>query len=119
MTANSSSTSSGSFTNCGRRLKPSVGGCEMSSSDYYLYDLFVSYTRADQAWVEANLLPSLDLPAERVITTHTFRPGASAVEEFERAVNNSRFTVLVLSPAYLADQLVRFSEQLASFAAVT
>ena len=38
--------------------------------------------------------------------------------EFERAVKASRFTLLILSPAYLADEWAQFSEQLVSYASV-
>ena len=48
----------------------------------------------------------------------SFRLGASIPEEFERAVTSSRFTLLILSPAYLADEWAKFSEQLASYAAI-
>ncbi|MGE5603434.1 MAG: toll/interleukin-1 receptor domain-containing protein, partial [Nitrososphaerales archaeon] len=38
--------------------------------------------------------------------------------EFTRAVQSSRYTVLVLSPAFLADRWLQFGDQLASFARV-
>ncbi|MGE5603233.1 MAG: hypothetical protein ACM30E_09290 [Nitrososphaerales archaeon] len=38
--------------------------------------------------------------------------------EFSRAVQSSRYTVLVLSPAFLADRWLQFGDQLASFARV-
>jgi WD40 repeat protein len=64
------------------------------------------------------LLPALGLPVDRVWTKDEFRPGTAVVEEFERAVRQSRFTVVVLTPAYLADEWSVFGEQLASHAAV-
>ena len=64
------------------------------------------------------LLPALGLPADRVLTKDQFRPGAPVVEEFERAVRDSRFTAVVFTPAYLADEWSVFGEQLASHAAV-
>lgn len=64
------------------------------------------------------LLPALGLPADRVLTKDQFRPGAPVVEEFERAVGHSRFTAVVLTPAYLADEWSVFGELLASHAAV-
>jgi WD40 repeat protein/energy-coupling factor transporter ATP-binding protein EcfA2 len=68
--------------------------------------------------VTGYLLPALGLPADRVLTKDQFRPGAPVVEEFERAVGHSRFTAVVLTPAYLADEWSVFGEQLASHAAV-
>jgi WD40 repeat protein/energy-coupling factor transporter ATP-binding protein EcfA2 len=80
--------------------------------------LFVSHADADRQWVAGYLLPALGLPVGRVLTKDQFRPGAAVVEEFERAVRHSRFTVIVLTPAYLADEWSVFGEQLASHAAV-
>ena len=82
------------------------------------YDLFVSHAESDSAWVRGHLLPALGLPPERVIAPRDFRPGAPVAAEFERAVTGSRYTVLVLSPAYLADAWAAFGEQLTSHASV-
>jgi hypothetical protein len=62
----------------------------------YQYDLFVSYTSTDRIWVESYLLPALNLPSERIITTQDFRPGALLVNEFERAVTNSRYLIALI-----------------------
>src|SRR5688572_23207221 len=79
------------------------------------YDLFVSYAEADRAWVEGALLPSLGLPRERVITPGDFALGAPVVDEYVRAVTQSRYTLLVLSPAFLADAWASLGEQLGSY----
>ncbi len=84
----------------------------------YTHDLFISCANADLAWVEGFLLPALSLPAERVITFRQFVPGASLIAEFERAVRDSRYTILVLTPAYLADVWPQFAAELASFTSV-
>ncbi len=90
----------------------------MGERTQFRYDLFVSHSRADRAWVYGYLLPALDLSPERLITPQGFRPGAAIVGEFERAVGSSRITLLVLSPAYLADEWAVLGEQLASYASV-
>lgn len=90
----------------------------MAAESQPQFDLFVAYAEADHAWVEGYLLPALGLPADRLITDRDFHPGASIVTEFERAVASSRCTVLVLSPAFLADEWAIFGEQLASYASV-
>jgi formylglycine-generating enzyme required for sulfatase activity len=82
----------------------------------FSYDLFVAHAPADAAWVNGFLLPALGVPAERIITEDRYRLGAVVVEEFERAVSHSRFTVLVLTPAFLVDAWASFGEQLAVFA---
>jgi formylglycine-generating enzyme required for sulfatase activity len=88
----------------------------MKQSDY---DLFISYARADRWWVDGYLLPVLALPEERVITPDRFESGRSILKEFERAIQCSRYTLIVFSPDYLADQWAVFGEELAGFANVT
>jgi WD40 repeat protein len=96
----------------------------MAEQADYRYDVFVSFADGDRGWVEGYLLPTLALPQGRVITSQrtsrseSFQPGAAIVNEFERAVTGSRYTLLVLSRAYLADQWSTFGEQLASYTAV-
>lgn len=82
------------------------------------YELFISYADADHGWVEGYLQPALGLSTKRTITKQDFRLGAQIVDEFERAVTHSRYTVLVLSPAYLADEWSTFAERLVSYAGV-
>jgi WD40 repeat protein/energy-coupling factor transporter ATP-binding protein EcfA2 len=68
--------------------------------------------------VAGYLVPALGLPADQVLTSGQFRPGTPLVEEFDRAVTQSRYTVVVLSPAYLTDEWSTYGERLASHAAV-
>jgi WD40 repeat protein len=84
----------------------------------YRYDLFVSYADPDREWVVGYLLPALGVPTGRLVTKEQFQLGAPLVNEFERAVRDSRFTVIVLSGAYLSDDWSVFGEQLASHAVV-
>lgn len=79
------------------------------------HDLFIAYAEADRSWVEGYLIKELGLPRERVITKGDFRPGASTLDELERAVTSSRYTLLVLSPAFLVDEWAVLGENLASF----
>ena len=82
------------------------------------YDLFVVHAEADRAWVDGYLKHALGLDPARVLTPRDFRLGASVAAEFERGVTSSRFTLLVLSPAFLADRWAEFGEGLVSFSAV-
>ena len=69
------------------------------------YDAFVSYRHQepDKTWVRQTLVPSLDAAGLRVCVDHRdFRLGYPIVEEMGRAVEQSRCTVAVLTPAYLA-----------------
>ena len=82
------------------------------------HDLFIVHAEADRAWVDGYLKHALGLDPARVLTPGDFRLGASVVAEFERGVTSSRFTLLVLSPAFLADRWAEFGEGLVSFSAV-
>lgn len=82
------------------------------------YDLFVLFADAERAWVSGYLLPELGLPDDRVLTQDDFQLGAVLADEFERAVDQSRFTVLVLSPSFMSDRWAAFGEQLATWTSV-
>jgi len=81
--------------------------------DERTYDLFVSYADADRAWVEGYLLDALEKAGARCLTEAAFELGVPRLLEFERAVQQSRRTLLVLSPAYLAENFARFTDLLA------
>ncbi len=98
------------------RYSENLAGSEGAPT--YPYDLFIVHAPADRAWVEGYLKVELGLETGRVITPREFSPTATVPAEFERAVTSSRFTLLVLSPAFLADEWARFGEQLVAFANV-
>lgn len=77
------------------------------------YDLFISYAKADRAWVEGYLLDSLIQANVRYLSEETFALGAPRLQEFERAIQQSQRTLLVLSPAYVADSFSQFVDLLA------
>lgn len=85
----------------------------MAEGAEYTYDLFISYTEADRAWVEGYLLDALTQAGVRVQSEAAFALGAPRLLEFERAVQESRRTLLILSPAYLAEDFTQFAELLA------
>ncbi|TMQ10027.1 MAG: TIR domain-containing protein [Deltaproteobacteria bacterium] len=80
----------------------------------YSYDLFVVHAADDADFVHGYLLPALNLPSARVLLINALPLGSVVVSEIERGVAHSRFTVAVLSPAYLADHWAVFGEQLAN-----
>lgn len=74
------------------------------STDSFAYDVFISYHQQepDKTWVRKTLLPQLQASGIRAcIDYRDFRPGALLLLEMERAVEQSRYTLAVLSPAYL------------------
>lgn len=84
----------------------------MNESASYTADLFVSFAEADRAWVEGYLLEALQSAGLRVLSEATFTIGVPRLLEFERSIGTSRRTLLVLSAAYLADDVSRFIELL-------
>ncbi|MEA5464065.1 nSTAND1 domain-containing NTPase [Leptothoe sp. PORK10 BA2] len=77
------------------------------------FDLFISYAEANRAWVEGYLLDSLDQADVSYLSEEAFALGAPRLQEFERAIQRSQRTLLVLSPAYVADSFNQFVDLLA------
>jgi hypothetical protein len=74
------------------------------ATDASPYDAFVSYRRVspDREWVERALVPKLEGLGLRLCLAHRdFRLGAPRIREMERAVQQSRYTLAVLSPLYV------------------
>ena len=87
----------------------------MQTSVAFRYEVFISYAFAQRDWVDGYLIPSLGLEKESVITKEHFNLGMSVMKELERAVEESRCIVLVLSPNYFEDPIQGFAESLSSF----
>jgi uncharacterized caspase-like protein len=84
--------------------------------DTFQYDVFLSYRQQDpdKSWVQKTLLPRLKAEGLKVcIDTESFRLGAHLVSEMERAVEQSRYTLAVLSPAYLDSSFTELENILA------
>jgi tetratricopeptide (TPR) repeat protein len=76
-------------------------------SDSYEYDVFISYSTADKGWVRGELLTRL-----QGLRIFEFQLGASRANEVERAVVQSRKTLLVLTPDYLKSEWEEFGSLL-------
>ena len=77
------------------------------------YDVFVSYAEADRSWVEGFLLAAFDEADVRYHHERNFTLGAPLLDEMQRAVRESEYTLIVLSPAYFADGSGEFIDLLA------
>jgi hypothetical protein len=77
------------------------------------YDVFVSHAYADRPWVEGFLLDALGQAGVRFLSEASFRLGAPRLQEFERAIQQSTYVLLVVTPAYLADDVSQFVDLLA------
>src|SRR5271166_822568 len=76
------------------------------------FDVFISYADADRAWAEGYLLDALGQAGVRCHTEAAFALGVPRLMEFERAIKASQRTLLILSPAYMADDYSRFVDLL-------
>jgi hypothetical protein len=80
------------------------------------YDVFLSYRHRppDGPWVQGFLAPGLRASGLRVmLDIESFRLGAPLVTEMARAVEESRYTVAVLTPAYLCSGFTKLETVLA------
>ncbi|HEX5690439.1 MAG TPA: toll/interleukin-1 receptor domain-containing protein, partial [Roseiflexaceae bacterium] len=84
--------------------------------DDFVYDVFLSYRHQepDKTWVRRVLRPRLEAAGLRVCIDHRdFRLGRPIVHEMERAIEQSRYTLAVLSPRYLASNFTEVENVLA------
>ncbi|MBV9386844.1 MAG: toll/interleukin-1 receptor domain-containing protein [Chroococcidiopsidaceae cyanobacterium CP_BM_ER_R8_30] len=82
----------------------------------FAYDFFISYRhqQPDKTWVRKTLLPQLEAQGlHACIDYRDFRLGTPLVKEMERAVEQSRYTLAVLSPAYLTSNFTELENVLA------
>jgi TIR domain len=85
-------------------------------ADQFLYDAFLSYKHQEpvKSWVREVLERRLVEEGLRVcIDYRSFRLGSPLVLEMARAVEQSRYTVAVLSPAYLESTFAELENVLA------
>jgi len=76
------------------------------------YDVFLSYADEDEPWVSEKLIPRLEAAGLKFVDEYAFQVGSPLVSEMRRAIQESTFTVLVLSPTYLADHWSQFEQTL-------
>lgn len=79
------------------------------------YDLFISYADADSAWVKGYLMYALQRANIRYHSEAAFTLGKPKIIEFEDAIQKSDRTLLVISPAYLADDFNQFVDLLTQY----
>ena len=73
--------------------------------DQVEYDVFISYAHQDRRWVQDWLLPRLEEAGLKVCSDiRDFEVGVPVLQSMEKAVTQSRFTLLVLSPDYLSSE---------------
>ena len=75
--------------------------------------LHITHARQDKAWVEGVLIPALGLFEGQYWTRAEDDLGAPRLDEFDRAVQSCRYTLLVASSAGRVDEWNQFAARLA------
>lgn len=84
-----------------------------TSPDDFQYDVFISYSHNDKDWVHGWLLPRLEAAGLRVcIDFRDFEPGLPSLVNMENAVECSRKTLIVLTPAWVESEWTTFESLL-------
>jgi len=80
----------------------------------FSHDVFISYSHQDKEWVRSILVPQLEKAGLIVfIDYRDFRLGAPLITEMARAVEESGYTLSVLTPAYLDSNFTELENILA------
>ncbi|GAB4499720.1 MAG: hypothetical protein OHK0052_15140 [Anaerolineales bacterium] len=77
-----------------------------------MYDVFISYAKEDAPWVEGYLLDAFEQGGINYHDEEAFALGVPRLIEFERAIKQSKRTLLILTPAYMADTFTQFVDVL-------
>jgi hypothetical protein len=81
----------------------------------FRYDAYISYVdkEPDATWVWDTLVPRLEDAGLRIaVSGDSENPGVARVVNIERGINQAKRTVVVLSEAYLADNMAEFENVL-------
>jgi hypothetical protein len=78
------------------------------------YDVFISYSHNNSDWVRNTLLPKLESHGFSVIIDYRdFKSGSFSVDEMQRAVEDSKHTLLVLTTDYVKSDWTKFENVMA------
>ncbi len=84
-------------------------------TDGFAFDVFISYRQRDpeMTWVRKVLVPRLEAyEVKPMIDVQHFRLGAPLIKEMERGVLQSRYTLVVATPAYFQSTFTEFENLL-------
>ena len=81
----------------------------------YLYDAFISYAEQDCGFVHNDVIKNLEKEGSLKLCLHKrdFLPGNEIAANITSTIHNSRKTVVILSPHYLASNWCRFEFNMA------
>lgn len=83
--------------------------------DSFRYDAYISYVDKDPdaTWVWDTLLPQLEQAGLRIaVSGDVETPGVTRIVNIEQGITHSKRTIIVLSSAYLADNMAEFENVL-------
>ena len=87
----------------------------MPQQTQYTHDIFISYSHRDREWVQSELLPQLEAVGLKIIVDYRdFEIGTPSLRNMERAVDTCRYTLVVLTPAWIASEWTEFENLLAA-----
>jgi tetratricopeptide (TPR) repeat protein len=87
------------------RADQSGSGETPPASEPPCYDVFISYSSKDKAWVRGELLKRIEQAGLKAfVDFRDFTRGAPSIKEIERGVKICRKTLLVLTPAYIKSE---------------
>ena len=111
---------------CNFRTKTSVRSVEsqltiskkpVKREEPFEYDVFVSYSQHNEAWIHSQLLPVLDSSQPKLsVCFHErdFDAGKSIVENIVDSIDRSRKCLIILSDKYIGSSWCMFEALLAS-----
>jgi hypothetical protein len=86
---------------------------QSTASAAFKYDLFISYSHADENWVEHTLLKTLeDAGLQACIDFRDFTVGRPAIINMQDAAMQSRHTVLVITESWIKSEWTLFESLL-------
>ena len=84
-------------------------------ADGFAHDVYISFSKdkLDKTWVRKTFLPALKGAGLNVVSEDDFTLGVPLIDEMERCVVESRYTIGVLTPRSLADNFADLNSVLA------
>jgi tetratricopeptide (TPR) repeat protein len=77
----------------------------MANEERFDFDVFISYSSQDKAWVRGELLKRIEgAGLKAFVDFRDFTRGAPGIKEMERGVEKCRKTLLILTPDYISSE---------------
>jgi hypothetical protein len=98
-----------------RIIRPSPPPVEELISEDFLYDAYICYVdrEPDRTWVWDTLVPKLEEAGVNIaISGEVETPGVAQIVNIEQGIRQAKRTIIVLSDAYLADNMAEFENTL-------